>query len=271
MAKQIQIASTPNMVNKPQPAFRKEELEVAIFSFGFYVLHEKAIKCPCKGLNTNQQSNCKNCGGTGWAFINPTQTRMLLHSMNLSNQYKEWSEELTGTVSITARDVEELTTMDRITIMKTCNGEEMGAVFNEVRHVREAGDDLFVFTTYNVLRVIYAGMFLSVNSPYIRLEEGVDFQFEENSNKILFGESVKEAFANNTAKDISITFRYKYLPQFHVIDVNREVSGSFTKIGNVEKQITLPVHAVGRRAHYILDADNFEGGRIIDNSFKEQC
>ena len=53
--------------------------------------------------------------------------------------------------------------------------------------------------------------------------------------------------------------------------MNREVSASFVKVGNVEKQVTLPVHAIGRRSHYILDAENFNGDRIIDNSYDISC
>jgi hypothetical protein len=71
---------------------------------------------------------------------------------------------------------------------------------------------------------------------------------------------------------MSLTIRYVHAPQYYVLDMGREVMNSFVQIRGEESNVSLPVSAVGRRSHYILDAEKFGGGRIIDNSFlADQC
>jgi hypothetical protein len=96
--------------------FNRSDFETLIAQKGRKVIIEKSLQCPCKGKSTNQQSNCRNCGGTGWVFINPVETRLILQGMNITPNYKAWSEEITGDLKVTASDTEGLTFMDRITV-----------------------------------------------------------------------------------------------------------------------------------------------------------
>jgi hypothetical protein len=57
--------------------FNKSDFETLIQQKGRDVVLEKAILCGCKDKQGNQQSNCKNCGGAGFLFINPKETRMI--------------------------------------------------------------------------------------------------------------------------------------------------------------------------------------------------
>jgi hypothetical protein len=256
-AKRIVLTTPPANIERPNANFVKNDFEILIWNKGYDVVLEKSVKCPCKSKGGGHQSNCRNCGGTGWAFINPIQTRMILHSMNISTEYKEWSEENMGTVSISCMDREELSFMDRITVL---NGN---AIFSEVLYLRDYDTNLFYFSTYNIKKILYIALFEGENQPYRRLEED-EYTFENN---II---TLSDSFEYD--EQMSLTIRYVHAPQYYVLDMGREVMNSFVQIRGEESNVSLPVSAVGRRSHYILDAEKFGGGRIIDNSFlADQC
>jgi hypothetical protein len=251
MTKTIIIASTPPGIDQPQADFNPTDINALIWQKGYRVIHEKALRCPCKGANTNQLSNCQNCGGTGWAFINPTDTRMVLHSMNMNTQYKEWSQENQGQVNISSMERDQITFMDRITVV------DGNAVFTEARTVKKTDSGtLFIYASYNIKSMLYIARFVSATQKYLPLIEGTDFTIKDN----------QITFDNKFTDDLSVTMRYTHAPQYHVIDLNRELMNSFAKEGGVETNNTLPVSAIGRRAHYILDAENLSGTRMLDNS-----
>ena len=92
--KPITIQTPPNTVGQPSVQLVKNDFDVAIEKKGYRVYHDKASKCPCASKNGGApQSNCKNCGGSGWFYINRTRTRMVVQSMNINTTNKEWSEE----------------------------------------------------------------------------------------------------------------------------------------------------------------------------------
>ena len=249
--KRVVLSTPPKNITFPNPNFVKNDFERLIWNKGNEVVLEKAIKCPCKSKGGGHQSNCRNCGGTGWAFINPIQTRMIIHSMNINTQYKEWSQENLGTISITAMDREELSYMDRITSLN------VDAIFSEVLDVRESGGNLFYFTTYNAKKILYIALFVSENQSYRRLELN-EYTLENNIITLV---------AEFPASELNLTIRYVHAPQYHVLDMPREAMNAFIQERGDEKNVILPVSAVGRISHYILDMEKFGGGRIIDNSF----
>ena len=255
MVDKVIIAQTPANINKPAPEFRKNDFEVAIFQKGYKVIHEQSLQCPCKSEATNQQSNCQNCGGTGWGFINATETKTILHSMNMSTKYKEWSQENSGLVNITVRDSEYLSFMDRITVV------DGNSVFGEVKHFKKKNNVLFTYTSYNIKEILYIALFKGVSVKYQRLTETQDYTFEDNAiilnNKFLVAGE----------QDLSITVRYKHSPQYHVVDLTRDLMNSSITEGGKEKIITLPISAVGRQSHFVLTAENLSGTRLLDNSF----
>lgn len=261
MAKTVTIQKTPNLTGAPNIEFRKNDFEAAIWTKGCPILHEKALVCPCKSINSGQQSNCKNCGGTGWVFYNPTKTRAILHSMNMETQYKEWSQENRGTVNISIRDVDRLSYMDRLSVL---DGE---AIFGEVIHFKKTDNILFSFTSYNIKSILYAGLFISINDKLQKLIIDEDYTFEDN---IFYLNSKYISSFNESGEDLSVTLRYIHAPQYHVIDLVREVMVTLIKDKGIEKSVSLPVSAVGRRAHYVLDSENLSKTRLLDNSFIEE-
>lgn len=254
------IREEPGNVSDPQVDLVRENFNKIIWQHGYDVLHEKALKCPCKNKASGQQSNCKNCGGTGWAFINGTKTRMVMHSMNLNTTFKEWSETALGTSSITCMDVEKLGYMDRVTVLK---GE---SIYDEVLYMNalETGEYVF-FTVYDIKYIEYIAAFKTINDSYTFLYHGVDFTYVDNV--ITLDKTKWESLITDT-ENFSITIRYAHAPQFHVLDIPRDTMVVFTKIptGKEKGGIVMPVHAVGRRSHYVLDAENYAHNRIIDNS-----
>jgi len=268
------IAQTPpSLVAAPAIEFRKNDFEQAIWTKGYRVIHEKALKCPCKSKNSNQQSNCKNCGGTAWIFINPVETRAILHSMNRDTQFKEWSEEDAGNVNISMMDKDNLSFMDRITL------EDARAVFSQALHFKEKDGILFTYAAYNIKEVSYMGLFIDVDSKLQRLEEGTDYTLEETNStscKGIYGNTIflNEKYTSMwgaSGEDLSITIRYIHAPQFYVVDLKREVMTTLVKNKGKEESISMPVSAVGRRGHYILDKENLSETRLVDNSFNDEC
>lgn len=257
----VTVTPTPAPVGKdsPQANLIKGKFDTLIWQQGYDVIKESAIKCPCKSENTNQQSNCKNCGGVGWIFLNAKKTKMIMHSMNLNTKFKEWSEQNMGTASISCLAEDELSFMDRIT---TLDGN---AIFSEVLFVRERDDVYFFNTIYNIKEVLYIGLFISTGEVLKPLIYGTDFTYSEN--KIIFLTASEYIDPLVTEQDISIALRYKHAPQFHVIDIPRETVATFNKInGDEEGAFNLPIHAIGRRSHYVLDAQNFDNTRVLNNN-----
>lgn len=257
--KNIFTQPAPDLTGKPRVDFNKGDFEALIEQKGYDVFIEKAFRCPCGSKDTGTQplSSCKNCGGSGYAFINKIDTRLVLHSMNLETKFREWSKENLGTVSVTGRDIEDLGYMDRITVVDAIS------VFNQVVYpfiYDDSGTDrLTAFTIYDIKEIEDIFLFVSSSAKYQRLALTTDYTFEYN--KIIFNSSF------NSLTNPQMTVRYKHSPQFHIIDFPRETMNTFVTVGGKEQSVRMPIHAVARRSHYVLDAENFVGDRVLDNSY----
>lgn len=242
--------------------FNQSWFENLIEQKGYNVIHEKALQCPCKGKGTNALSTCKNCGSCGWIFVNPYSTRMILHSMNQDTQFKDWGQENLGTVHISVKNADRLCYMDRITLIDST------ADFNEVRHFRRSDDGvLFTYCSYHIKEVNYAGLFLSDSEQLKKLVENTDFTFDGNK---IFLNSSYDAFWDEE-NPFSITLRYVHQPQYHVIDLSRQVANSRIDILDKKAQmVDLPLAAVGRRAHFVLDTENISFTRLLNNSYNDR-
>ena len=126
----------PSLVLEPVVKFRREAFEATIWTKGYRVYVEKAVRCPCEGQIKNALSSCTNCHGVGYFFINPIETMALTTSINRDTVYKEWSPELIGNISISLRDdlTENLSFYDKITFM------DKHGFHSEILTVRNTGD-----------------------------------------------------------------------------------------------------------------------------------
>jgi hypothetical protein len=250
-------------LNPGLPAdFYDEDFKGSVKTKGYKVIHEKAYLCPCKSKESDHRSTCKNCGGTGYLYCNPTSTRMIISGILSDGKFKEaalkeWGLMDTGSVKITADPSDKLSFMDRITITNATSEHQM------ILYSRLTDDESqrFAFTKYNIKAIDFIGIFQSETEKIKRLSEPTDYTFRDN---IILLDS---QYLNN---DSAITIRYVHSPQFHVTDVIRESMTSL--INNGTEETILPVHAIGKRAHLIQEAENFNGDRLLDNSWlPNQC
>lgn len=260
-SKKIEVQKMPEGVNnQPTAFFRKDWYDNIIYLQGYNVIIEKANRCPCKGKGTDNLSSCRNCAGTGWFFINKVKTKAILHSMNLQNKFTEWSETNQGNSYISVRDIDKLAWMDRITLL---NGE---SVHHQNVYPSQYKNVLFSFLNYAPIEVQEVFLFRKDDKPLQKLELNVDYTIE--LDRIIFN---KKFYKIDEQMQVSI--RYSHHPQFYVIDLIRDVMWSTVKnqsTGKTEKQ-AMPVSGICKRAHYILDRQNFNNDWIIDNSYEKTC
>jgi hypothetical protein len=230
--------------------FDKEAFDRLISEKGREVILRKALQCPCKSDTVNQLSTCKNCGGTGWIYVNPITTRMVLSGVDVSTKYAPWSEEARGTVAVTAMCEEELSYMDQITLV---DGE---SVFSEVIVIKQAGSNLFAYTTYDISELLFVGLFVSDKEPIVQLDPA-QYTIVDNIFRVVDSDIIKGS---------SITLRYKHRPSFVIIEFKRETIQSF-KLDKSETLLNLPVSAFAKRLHYHVIARNLASDWLINNNF----
>jgi hypothetical protein len=255
--KNITLQSAPNLGSRPQSYFKKNEFDIVIWSHGYDVIIERALRCPCKTKGGDNLSSCKNCGGSGWLFINPVKTKAILSSQNASTQFKDWSETNMGNVNITVRDIDKLAFMDRITALQ---GE---TIHTQTAFPHFYKGVLFAFLDYEPKSISEVFMFHKDSEKLVLLENGVDYSVADK--KIILDKKYAQV------PELTVSLRYTHAPQYHVIDIKRDVMTAPTYESNGKKSTQFPVSAMGRRAHYVLDRQNFNADLIYDNSYAKLC
>lgn len=257
--KPIIVASQPSTAGKPQVYLVKSDFDALLAQKGYDVYHDHAIKCPCSSKNGGaSQSSCKNCGGSGWFYVNRTKTRIVLQSMNVNTQQKEWSQERLGTANITARAEDRLSFMDRLTLIDS-ESEHSQVLFLEKQ---PDTNKLYGNLRYNPIEIYSIFMYQGADVAHKLLEEGVDYTINRNQIKV----NVEYGSVQNP----TISVRYKHNAEYTVIDLPRDVMTSTIKDtdnGNVEKDVQFPISAIGRRSHYMPDRNDYYNDNLIDNSF----
>lgn len=254
-------------ITPPRVDFERRDFEQLIYQKGRKVLYEKALQCPCKSVASNQQSNCKHCGGTGWLYINPEELRLVITGVGVVNDYKPWSEESRGMINVSCPNSVELCFMDRLSLL------DSEAIHQEVLQFMKTGNNEYIaYSKYPILKMLYSGKFIDVSTPLERLQES-DFYYDRNlirlnPQKVLVGEGE----SSDTA--ISITVRYQHHPIYHIIEMKRETMESFKYQEGEESLQRMPISGIARRAHYLQNAPILVGDRLIDNSYNtdgESC
>ena len=259
----IRQATPATQVSQPQVEFRMDDYHAIIGSKGYDIFIEKAIRCPCEGDSGSPLSTCQNCMGTGFIFINPLKTKAIASGINQSSQYKDWSLERAGTISLTVRDddKETLAFYDKITFA------DKFSTFSEVLKVRAAtieGQSVnFIFSTYKIKNIVDAFLFVDSETPLVKLTSN---QIQINpANPYVAILNVTLPIDNNG----SLSLRYKHEIQYNVIDMPHELRGS-TIVDNdgKRKNIILPMNAIARRSHLtVAEKPNFDGTGWINNSY----
>lgn len=224
---------------------------------GVRVIVKKALQCPCKTQSLNAVSSCQNCGGTGWLFVNPRETRMVLQGMGITQDTQDWTRLVTGQVRISAMPEEELSFLDKIIRL---DGE---SIFSEVLYFKTVNTLRFAFSSYDIKSIDYIGLFVSPSTPLQRLVVGRDFTFEKNRIKLT------DDFVLPDDEFITATIRYKHAPVLHIFDNSRETVDNMVYKGGKEELQYLPVSAIARRPHQIPELEKLTGPHLLNNDFSE--
>lgn len=262
----VRLQTPPNTLAQPDVNLNRNDFDSLIWNKGYNVTIEKAMRCPCKSKGGDNLSSCRNCGGTGWFFINPVETKLVMQGMNFDNKFKSWTQEALGTVRITCMDRDRISWMDRIT------SKDAESYFSEVLYPirindQDLGEIYVASPSYAVLSVSEIFMYNGADEPHIRLNES-QYKFARGGYYIQITDQNLVAL-----EDVSISIRYRHHPQFHVIDITRDIMTSYTVDPNTDLkdvQDKFPLSAVGRRSHYVLDRNNYDANYIIDNSYDEE-
>lgn len=252
MSKNILQTANPGTSNF-RPEFYKDEFEKTIFSKGYDILIEQAVRCPCNGKEA-PLLDCQNCFGTGYFYINPTRTKAIITGINQNNQYKSWSEELLGTFGVTVIDKNKdvLSYFSRITF------ENEYSYYSENLEIRTINGQYFVFTTYKIVELLSIHTYVSSTS---KLNFTKQAHINPDNPYCLILDF--EPPVNNV-----VSLFYKHTVEAHVIDIPHNIRASWEtnkQTGELRK-IQLPVQAVVRRSHLIaVDKPNFDGSGIIQN------
>ena len=244
------LSTPPNLLASPRIDFLEDSFQSLVFNKGYNVTIEPAFPCPCTYRKQAAQSLCLNCQGTGLVFGTPQQCKAVIQSINRSSKYKEWTEALIGTANITIEQRFKMALLDKITVI------DSESVFAENLLVREMTSDakLFAVSCYPIKEVDLLFKFVSPREPLLRIE---DFTVEDN--KIVFGD--------HTVKGgDSISVRYTHNVQYLVIDMNHDIRNSYyLDDSSKEVQNRLPVSAVIRRLHCLMDGTNFAKNNLLYN------
>lgn len=263
MARVIKDAPQQNLYGQPSVQFRPNDFDAAIWSHGYDIICEKAIRCPCQGSSGAPLPNCQNCHGFGYVFINPVRTKALITGLNRSTQYVQWNPELMGTAAITVRDCdkESLSYFDRVTV------EDEYAQFTEMVVTRMfAEDTVGAFLSYAPLEggIVAAYIFKDSTSPLVKLNSSVYYISDKNPYCILFKKG-------NVPAGVGVSVLYRHRVEYHVVDLPHEIRASLgkDKISGQFEILKMPIQAIGRRTHLIdMQRPNFDGSGIIFNDDK---
>lgn len=258
----IVLTQAPEMFIK-EAHFNKNLFDNMNEAHGYNVILERAMKCPCKSKGSDNLSSCRNCGGSGWIFINPTQTKSIIHSMNRNTQYKEWTEANLGQANFSFRDANRIGFMDRITLL---NGISL---YNQTIDIKQYGSILFSFLDYEPIDIEDIFLFNGASNK-LTLLSSADYII--NNYKFILNSSFTSLF-NSSGGKITITLSYTHRPQYHIIDINRDTMAAKTIENKIDKGIVdFPISAIGRKAHYVINKNNFEDNLYLDNSYtKDVC
>lgn len=233
--------------------FEKGQFDALIEFKGYPIIWERAIPCPCSKMGqTANKTSCKNCAGTGWVFINPTEIKGLITSINKDTKYKEWSVELLGTFAVTVNSKHRLNFMDRLTVVGS------RAIHSENIIVRQTESKKFIRTIYPIISIVDIFKFESVYNKLKLLKYQEDYTY--SGNQVVF---------NTLEYGDSVTVTYLHELQYHILDLNHDVRNTVILDNYSQEQVKeLPISAVARKTHIVINSYEFIGDEIFNNSYK---
>lgn len=251
----LQAQIPPKTEGHPNPPlFQKERFDAAIWNKGYEVILEQAIACPCRGKSGSARPTCLNCLGTGFVFINPVSTRAIISSINKDTKYKNWSPELTGTISVTLMDSNRISYFDKITF------KSRSSITSEVRQVSQTGEAVyFCFTSYKIKNINHILVFNGDSNKLLKIP-ATQYTIKDNRNIIDF----TETFTPPVNGVISIDYEHEV--SYNVFDIPHDFRSAFVVNENGRNQeYNLPVQAIARRTHILMGESYKYVGEKLNN------
>jgi hypothetical protein len=250
------ITTTPIVEGREQAQMDVAEFNALIQDKGYKCIIERALQCPCLEPATgNASADCLNCGGTGWFFVDKTDTVLKCTNMNNRNKYEAWNPINLGIVNISCRGIDRLGFMDKVTVT------ELEMWFTQVLKFRKTDTKVFVFTTYNPLFISHAYAFLDTANPLSPIDESLYTIYD---NRIEFDFATFSSVNYDT-----VTIKYTFNPVYHIIDVNRDMIKQKTiePCGTVDgSKVMFPLSCVGRLAQYVFEKVSLNNNSLYDNT-----
>jgi hypothetical protein len=254
MAKKVKRGEYPAETYIPTSHFnvKSDPFDTLIEKFGYKVKIFKSTVCPCQLSDKNEpQINCGNCGGTGYIFYNPVETRAIITSLNYRTKVHEWTVENIGTISITTYSNLELTIMDKVQILETYS-----VMTQLINVVHAPNGTLFSYLKYKPTEVSEVFAFASTTEPLEVIPESA-YSITE------FGLKWNTDFYLNRR----ISIRYTHLFEYLIIDIPHNMRQSTYKEFSGEiTQDDFPVNGVGRLAHFAMDIPDYDGSKLFNNN-----
>lgn len=248
-----------NMVAPHRADFDERRYEQIVAQHGIDCTHEKALQCPCKSEQINALSSCRNCGGTGWFFVNAKTIRILIQGMSYKKIEDVWSSLMNGIINISYLPEHELSYYDRITRVNA------KSIFSEIIDFEEDDSKAFGFLSYPPKEIEHIALYQSDTQKLLPLNKD---QYVITNNRIDLINIALPAF-NKIETPLTATIRYSHAPTFNVIEVQRESFDKFKWDGAGEKLQELPGKAIARRTHQLDDLVKLRNGKLFDNSYIE--
>lgn len=253
-------ATPPSLIGQPDIGlFRKDDFSAAIWAKGYDVTLEQSISCPCKGISGAPKTDCQNCLGYGIVFINPLRTKVLVSSINRETKYQHWSPELIGTISVTARDEERFSVMDRITF------NTRTSILSEVRKMRYTSTLLpFIFCSYKVTTIKNIFVFSTSSAKLIRLSSNDYTVNPDNKICVNFDENIDLPEGFNGV----VSIEYEHEVTYNVVDLPHDFRSTFlTNERGQNVEYNMPVQAIARRSHIVFgEPSNYTGDNLLNNN-----
>lgn len=263
-----------SLYGQPSVQFRPNDFNAAIWSHGYDIICEKAVRCPCQGNGGAPLPDCQNCHGFGYFFINPTRTKALITGLNKSTNYVQWSPELIGTAAITVRDEDKelISYFNRVTLedeyavftemalARGIEGSTIGRAIIESTLVVGGRKIYFCFLTYAPTEIESIYLYKSSGEPLIKLSEG-DYMIPEDSPYcVVF-------VTDEVAEDVGVSVTYRHRVEYHIIDLPHEIRASLgkNKLSGQFEILKMPIQGIGRRSHLVLNKPDFWGEGVIYN------
>lgn len=250
MSEKIIEKTRTNTIGSIRTDFIPSSFDVLIEQKGYDVIWERAVPCPCSERQVHK-SSCLNCAGSGWVFINPTQIKAVITSINKSTKFKEWSVEMLGTFSITVKSDFKLNFMDKITVINSSTPH------SEVLKVFSMEDKVISKTIYPMEDILEIFLFESPTSKLTLLKKGVDYTFHDN-----------EIVYSNVDSERYVSISYLHKLQYNILDLNHDVRNTIS-LDSSSREIPneLPISAVARRIHNVLNDYSMPGVELFNNSY----